>query len=591
MNASDFLVERLSQWGITRVYGYPGDGINGVMGALNRSRDKVQFIQTRHEELAAFMACAHAKFTGEIGVCMATSGPGAVHLLNGLYDARLDNQPVLAIVGQQATISLGADYQQEIDLISLFKDVAHQYVHMASSPAQIRQLVDRSIRISKAERAVTCIIIPNDIQEMDAMTAPPRKHGSSFTGIGYSMPRIMPNENEMKKAAEILNSGKKVAMLIGAGALNATQEVMLTAEILGAGVAKALLGKAALADTLPYCTGSIGLLGTKPSWDLMMECDTLFMVGTSFTYSEFLPKEGQARGVQIDINPRMLSLRYPMEACLEGDTAMTLKALIPMLEKKLDHSWQEKIEAGMKEWWQILEARAMHSANPINPQRIFWELNKKLPEKCILTADSGSATNWWARDLQIRDGMMSSLSGNLATMCPGVPYALAAKMNFPDRVVIASVGDGAMQMLGNDSLIDIAKYWGSWSDPRLIVIVLNNMDLNQVTWEQRVMSGDPKFEASQNIPAFSYAKYAQLLDLKGIEVSKPEQISPALDEALAAKRPAVIDVHCDPDVPILPPHITFEQAKGYMSAILGRDPDTVGIIGQSLKEGYSTIRK
>ncbi|HEX3019975.1 MAG TPA: thiamine pyrophosphate-requiring protein [Chitinispirillaceae bacterium] len=591
MKASDFLVERLCQWGIKRVYGYPGDGIDGVMGALNRKRDKVEFVQTRHEELAAFMACAHAKFTGKIGVCIATSGPGAIHLLNGLYDAKLDNQPVLAIVGQQATFSLGADYQQEVDLVSLFKDVAHEYVHMASTPAQIRQLVDRSIRIAKARRTVTCIIIPNDIQEMDAVAAPPRKHGSSFTGVGYSAPRILPAESELKKAADILNSGKKVAMLVGAGALKASLEVMQVAELLGAGVAKALLGKSVIADTLSYCTGPIGLLGSKPSWDLMMDCDTFFMIGTSFTYSEFLPREGQARGVQIDINPRMLSLRYPMEVNLEGDASLTLKALIPMLERKMDRSWQRKIETLKNEWWQVLQARAMHSANPINPQRIFWELNKKLPDNCILTADSGSATNWWARDIQIREGMMSSLSGNLATMCPGVPYALAAKMNFPERVVIASVGDGAMQMLGNDSLIDIAKYWNSWSDPRLVIIVLNNKDLNMVTWEQRVMSGDPKFEASQNIPAFSYAKYAQLLDLKGIEVSNPEQIASAIDEALSARRPAVIDIHCDPNVPILPPHITIEQAKGFMSAILGKDPDTLGVLSQSIKEGISTVKK
>ncbi len=591
MNTSDFLIERLYQWGIHRVYGYPGDGINGVMGALNRNKGQIEFIQTRHEELAAFMATAHAKFTGDIGVCIATSGPGAIHLLNGLYDAKLDNQPVLAIVGQQATFSLGADYQQEVDLLSLFKDVAHQFVHMATNPAQIRHMVDRSIRIAKAERTVSCIILPNDVQEMEAKTSPPRKHGSSFTGIGYSIPRVLPNEAEMTKAAEILNSGKKVAMLVGAGALNATKELIEVAEILGAGVAKALLGKAAFPDTHPCCTGSIGLLGTKPSWDLMMECDTLFMIGSNFTYSEFLPPEGQARGVQIDINPRMLSLRYPMEANLQGDSAMTLKALIPLLIKKTDRNWQHKIQNGIKEWWQVLQARAMHKANPINPQRVFWELNKKLPDNCILTADSGSVTNWWARDLQFREGMMGSLSGNLASMCPGVPYALAAKMNFPERVVIASSGDGAMQMLGNDSLIDIAKYWKSWKDPRLIVIVLNNMDLNQVTWEQRVMNGDPKFEASQNIPAFSYAKYAGLLDLIGIEVCSEDQIVSALDEALSAKRPAVIDVHCDPDVPIFPPHITFEQAKGFMSALMGMDPNSLGIINQSFKEAISTIRK
>lgn len=590
MNTSDFLVDRLYQWGIRRVYGYPGDGINGVMGALNRKKEKIQFIQTRHEELAALMACAHAKFTGDIGVCISTSGPGAIHLLNGLYDAKLDKQPVLAIIGQQATFSLGTDFQQEVDLISLFKDVAHQYVHMASSPAQIRHLVDRSVRIAKATRSVTCIILPNDVQQMDAVIAPPRKHGSSFTGVGYCKPRILPDETEMKKAADILNSGKKVAMLVGAGALGAAEEIKQVADLLGAGVAKALLGKAVIADTLPYCTGAIGLLGSKPSWDLMMECDTLLMVGTSFTYSEFLPPEGQARGVQIDINPRMLSLRYPTESSLEGDAALTLKALIPMLERKKDRSWQQKIQNGINEWWQVLESRAMNSANPVNPQRLFWELNKKLPDNCILTADSGTAANWWARYLQVREGMMCTLSGNLATMCPAPPYALTAKMNFPDRLVIASVGDGAMQMLGNNSLMDIAKYWSSWSDPRLIIIVLNNMDLNMVTWEQRIMNGDPKFEASQNIPSFSYASYARLLDLIGIEVNNPDQIGAALEEAFLAKRPSVIDVHCDPNVPILPPHITLEQAKGFMSAILGRDPDSSGIITQSIKEGISTIR-
>ena len=340
LSTSDFLVQRLYDWGVRCIYGYPGDGINGIMGALERAEDKVRFIQTPHEEVAAFMACAHAKFSGEVGVCLATSGPGAIHLLNGLYDAKKDFQPVMAIVGQQATMAMGGDYQQEVDLLALFKDVAHHYVHMASTPAQVRTLVDRALRIAKAERTVTCIIIPHDIQEQDMVASPPRKHGSVFTGIGYSEPRILPRDEDLRQAAEVLNAGARVAMLVGAGSLHATEEVMAVAEKLGAGVAKALLGKAVIPDDLPYCTGPIGLLGSKPSYDMMMQCDTFLMIGTSFPYSEFLPKEGQARAVQIDIQPRMLSLRYPMEVLLHGDTKLTLQALLPLLQPKEDRSWR-----------------------------------------------------------------------------------------------------------------------------------------------------------------------------------------------------------------------------------------------------------
>jgi pyruvate dehydrogenase (quinone) len=586
--ASDFLVKRLHEWGIKRIYGFPGDGINGIMGALDRHSDKVEFIRTAHEEIAAFMACAHAKFTGEVGVCMATSGPGAIHLLNGLYDAQLDRQPVVAIVGQQPRNSLGADYQQEVDLISLFKDVAHEYVHMASTSAQIRQLVDRAVRIAKAERTVTCIIIPNDVQESGAVEAPERKHGSVFTGTGYSFPRIIPQEDDLRRAADVLNSGERVAMLIGAGALNATREIKQVAELLGAGVAKALLGKAALPDDIPYNTGAIGLLGTKPSWKMMMECDTLLWVGSSFPYAEFLPKEGQARGVQIDIKARMLGSRYPMEVNLHGESALTLRALIPHLKQK-DKEWQKNIEDQMKEWWEIMESRAMLDADPVNPQRVFWELSPQLPDNCIITSDSGSSANWFARDLKIRSGMMASLSGNLATMCPAVPYALAAKINHPNRVVIATVGDGASQMLGNNALIDISRFWKNWSDPRLIVLVLNNEDLNQVTWEQRVMLGNPKFEASQDVEEFNYARYAEMLGLRGIEIDAPEQIRPAWEEAFRADRPVVVDAHTDPEVPPLPPHITFEQAKGYMFSMAKGDPNRLAVMKMSakeMKEGY-----
>jgi pyruvate dehydrogenase (quinone) len=581
--AGDFLVQRLYDWGVRRIYGYPGDGINGVMGALNRAQDKIEFIQVRHEESAAFMACAHAKFAGEIAVCLATSGPGAIHLLNGLYDARMDHQSVVAIVGQQMTTALGADYQQEVDLVSLFKDVAGPYVQMASTASQVRQLVDRAMRIARAERCVTCIILPSDVQEMDAVETPERTHGTTVTGIGYSFPRIFPNDQDLRAAADVLNSGNKVAMLIGAGALGAEHEVIEIADILGAGVAKALLGKAALPDDLPFVTGSIGLLGTKPSWDLMMNCDTLLMVGTSFPYSEFLPKPGQARAVQIDIKARNLGLRYPTEVNLHGDSRETLRELMPLLQFKKDRDWRKQIQNGLKDWWEVMEARAMMEANPINPQRLFWELSPRLPDNVILTSDSGTAVMWYARDIKIRRGMMASLSGNLATMCSGVPYALAAKFAHPDRPVVAMVGDGAMQMMGNNDLITIAKYWRKWSDPRLIVLVLNNHDLNFVTWEQRVMSGDPKFPASQDIPHMSYAAFAELLDLRGIELDRPDLIGSAWDNALRADRPTVIDAHVDPNVPPLPPHITIEQALGYMSSMVKGDPNLLGAATQSIK--------
>ncbi len=581
---SDYVINRLADWGIDRIYGYPGDGINGLMGALDRHEDRMRFVQARHEELAAFMACAHSKFTGDIGVCMATSGPGAIHLLNGLYDAAMDHRGVVAIVGQQATIGLGASYQQEVDLTTLFKDVACNYVQLCSTPAQARHLVDRAVRIARAEQVVTCIIFPNDVQEMDAVESPPRVHGAAFSGIGWSAPRIVPKEEDLQRAADVLNAGRKVAILVGAGALHAADEVTEVADRLGAGVAKALLGKAVLPDDLPWVTGSIGLLGTRPSWELMMKCDTLLMIGSSFPYSEFLPKEGQARGVQIDIRPRNLSLRYPMEVNLCGDSKETLQALLPLLEHKTDRKWREEVEDGVRHWWEVLERRAMNEAEPINPQRVFWELSPRLPDGCILTSDSGSSANWWARDLKIRRGMMASLSGNLATMGPGVPYAIAAKFTHPDRPVIACVGDGAMQMNGINGLITIDKYWREWRDPRLIILVLNNRDLNQVTWEQRVLAGDPKFEASQDLPAFSYARYAESLGLGGITMERPDDVAPGWEQALAADRPVVVDAITDPEVPPLPPHITFEQAKNYTISMVKGDPRTWRMLKQTTKD-------
>jgi pyruvate dehydrogenase (quinone) len=586
---SDFLLQRLSLWGVKRIYGFPGDGINGLMGAVQRAGDRFKLVRTSHEEMAAFMACAHAKFTGEVGVCMATSGPGAIHLLNGLYDAKMDHQPVVAIVGQQSRKAIGGSYQQEVDLISLFKDVAHEYVHMVSDPAQVRHLVDRAFRIAKAERTVTCIILPNDVQDVDAVEEPPRAHGTVHSGYAYSTPRVVPTTVDLQKAAAILNEGKKVAMLVGAGALQASAEVLEVADLLGAGIAKALLGKAVVPDDLPFVTGSIGLLGTKPSWDLMMDCDTLLMVGSSFPYSEFLPREGKARGVQIDLDPKMLGIRYPMELNLTGDSKETLRALIPLLRRKEDRAWRKEIAGHIEEWWELMEARAMQPAKPINPQRVFRELSPRLPDNAILSSDSGSSANWYARDIKIRPGMMASLSGNLATMCPGMPYAIAAKFAYPDRVPVAMVGDGAMQMLGNNGLLTIAHYWKEWSDPRLVVLVLNNGDLNQVTWEMRVMEGNPKFEASQEICDFPYARYAEMLGLQGIRVDTPEAIAPAWDAAFKADRPVVVEVVTDPDVPPLPPHITLEQAAKYTSTLFKGDPDEGGIIHQSFTELVAKI--
>jgi pyruvate dehydrogenase (quinone) len=589
LTTSDHLLQRLHDWGVRRVYGYPGDGINGLMGAFERMGERMQFIQARHEELAAFMACAHAKFTGETGVCMATSGPGAIHLLNGLYDAKMDHQPVLAIVGQQARAALGGEVQQEVDLLSLFKDVASEFVCMASVPAQMRHLVDRAMRIARDRRSVTCIIVPNDLQEMPAVLEPPREHGTVHSGIGVTVRSALPAESYLRAAADVLNAGQRVAILAGAGALHATDELIEVAERLGAGIAKALLGKAAVPDELPFVTGAIGLLGTQPSWQMMSRCDTLLMVGSNFPYSEFLPKEGQARAVQIDVDGRRLGLRYPMEINLVGDSQVTLQALLPLLQRKSDRAWREEIEHNVSRWWSVLRSRAMNDAMPINPQRVFWELSPRLPDGCIVTCDSGTAAAWYARDLKLRRGMMASLSGGLATMGPAVPYAIAAKFAHPGRPVIALLGDGAMQMNGISALITVAHWWKQWRDPRLIVMVLNNSDLNMVTWEQRVSAGDPKFEASQGLPRFPYADYAKLLGLNGLRVERPQRIAAAWEGALEADRPTLLEMVTDPNVPPLPPHVSVKQLRDYLSALVHRDPQAIEVIKATAKEWWDGL--
>ncbi|MGH7979864.1 MAG: thiamine pyrophosphate-requiring protein [Limisphaerales bacterium] len=582
---SDYVLARLKEWGVKWIFGFPGDGINGFLGAFHRARGQPEFIQVRHEEMAAFMATAHAKFTGEVGVCIATSGPGAIHLLNGLYDAKLDHQPVVAIVGQQKRISLGTDYQQEVDLNTLFKDVS-AYITTVMHPASARHAIDRAVRTAVTSRSVSTIIFPEDIQESKAMQAPPRMHGAVYTSIGYVQPEILPPKEQLERAAELLNKAKKVAMLVGQGAARAEEEVIEAAEVLGCGIAKALLGRAHPPDDLPFVTGTIGLLGTKPSNDMVMGCDLLFMIGTSFPYAEWLPKEGSCQCVQIDIDGRYIGNRFPVDVPLIGDARCTLRALIPSLKYKEDRSWRQTIEKEVREWHAVLDDRAAQKATPMNPQCVIHELSPRLPDHCILTADSGSATNWWARHLKMRKGMEASLSGTLATMGAGTPYAIAARFAFPNRPVIAVVGDGAFQMNGMNEMITVKRYL-----PRLmsdhapfIFCIFNNQDLNQVTWEQRVMAGDPKFIGSQYIPDFPYAKYAGLLGFKGIYCDKAENMGAAWDEALKTTDvPVVLEVKTDPETPPLPPHIKFEMAKKLTSALLNDEPDRWEILKKSAK--------
>ena len=579
---ADFILKRLRDWGVHRIYGYPGDGINGFLGALDRADGDPEFIQARHEEMAAFMACGHAKFTGEVGVCIATSGPGAIHLLNGLYDAKLDHAPVVAIVGQQKRVSLGAEYQQEVDLQVLFDDVS-EFVQVCMEPAQARHLVDRAVRIALDRRAVCTVIIPGDVQEEKAVESPPREHGAVFSSVGYSRPRILPQDRDLEQAAELLNAGTKVAMLVGQGAAGAADEVVQTAELLGAGVAKALLGRAVLPDDLPFVTGSIGLLGTTASYELMKGCDTLLMVGTSFPYAEWLPEEGQARCVEIEIDASRIGIRYPVDVPLVGDAGETLRALNGRLRRKEDRSWREEIERQVAEWWRVVETRALQDGDPMNPQRVAHELSERLPDDAILTADSGSSTNWWARQLRLKKGNLASLSGTLATMGPAVPYAIAAKFAHPTRPVIAFVGDGAFQMNGMNELITVKRYYERWRDnPTLVFCVFNNQDLNQVTWEQRVLAGDPKFPGTQWIPDVPYAKYAELLGFEGIYCDDGDVVGDAWERALRADKPCLLEVKVDPEIPPLPPHITVEQAEKMAKAMVKGDHERIGVMQKSL---------
>ncbi|MQA82710.1 MAG: thiamine pyrophosphate-requiring protein [Streptosporangiales bacterium] len=579
---ADFLLGRLREWGVEHVFGYPGDGINGLLAAWERAGDRPRFVQSRHEELSAFEATGYAKFSRRLGVCAATSGPGAIHLLNGLYDAKLDHTPMLAIVGQTNRSAMGGDYQQEVDLASLYKDVAADYVQTVMVPEQLPNVLDRAIRTALARGTVTALIIPADVQELD-YSPPTHEFKMVPSSLGMTQVAPRPRADDVERAGDLLNAGERVAMLVGQGAADAADEVEQVADVLGAGVAKALLGKDVLSDELPWVTGAIGLLGTRPSYEMMRDCDTLLTVGSSFPYSQFLPPYDQARAVQIERDPTTIGMRYPYEINLVGDSTATLTALLPMLQRKTDRSWREKIEKDVARWWEVMERRAGVSADPINPELVFHELSPQLPDDAIITADSGSAANWYARHLRFRGRMRGSLSGNLATMCPGLPYAVGAKFVEPGRPAVALVGDGAMQMNGINELISVARFWREWDDPRLVVAVLNNGDLNQVTWELRAMGGSPQFLPSQQLPDFPYAGYAESIGLRGVKVEQPDDVRGAWEQAFAADRPCVVEFVTDPAVPPIPPHVTWDQMEKAFESIVRGDSDRWDMVKEGVK--------
>ena len=587
----EFLIERLHAWGVRRIFGYPGDGINGIIAAIDahqkhhaEARDAIDFVQVRHEEQAAFMACAHAKFTGELGVCLATSGPGAIHLLNGLYDAKNDHMPVLALTGQTATTAIGSEYQQEVDLQNLFKDVASEYLVTLMHPAGVRHAIDRAVRGALGERTVTALIFPKDLQEAAAVEEPPHAMNYNASSIGFTPPRVLPQSADIARAAEILNAGERVALLVGAGAIGAENFVEELADRLQAGCAKALLGKSVLPDDLPWVTGTIGLLGTRASSDMMRECDTLLMIGTNYPYAQFLPEAKRARGIQIDTNAARLGMRFPTEVNLQGSARDTLEALLPLLAQKTGGAWRAQIARIAQRADETDAARAeIAGVDGINPEDVFVALNDALPDNCIITADAGTSTNWAARHLQMRRGMKYSLSGGLATMGSAVPYAIAAKFAFPDRTPIAITGDGAMQMNGMNELITLQRYASRWPDAGIVFVVANNRDLNQVTWEMRIESGAPDYPASQHLPDVSMAAFAQLLGFEGIRVERAEDLAAAFERAFAAKRPVLVEVLTDPNVSMLPAHVTREQTISFGKAMLKHDPEGAAVMVQSVK--------
>lgn len=583
-NVSDAVVERLREWGVERIFGYSGDGINGVIEALNRADNRPRFIQARHEENAAFMATGHAKYTGQVGVALSTQGPGAVHLLNGLYDAKLDGVPVVAIVGQQERSVLGSGYMQEVDLQTLFGDVA-SYAELVSSPEQIPFVLDRAFRTALATRSPAVVILPHDIQQAPA-AEPAHEHGVINTEAGYRAPRVVPADDDLQAAADVLNSGSKVALFVGQGAKNAWPAVRAVAEKLEAGMVTSLLGKSHVDESLPFAAGTMGHLGTTASAFVMGGCDTLLIIGSNDPWTEFYPAPGQARAVQIDLDGRYIGNRYPVEVGLVGDAQETLEALLPLL-KQPDSSWKNDVEDAVTRWREISRKRSEVPADPINPEAAVRALNDQLPADAQIALDVGSVVYWYARQLVLPQGMPAHLSSTLASMGCGVPYGIAGKLAHPERPMFVLSGDGGFQMTGVAELITLSRLWRDWSDPRFIVFVLNNRDLGEVSWEQREMEAEPRFPASQDLPDFPAAEYAQLLGLGGERVTDPAELSAAWGRAIAADRPYLLEVLTDADVPLLPPFPGGEKKLDGMFSALRAEGES-GKHAAQLLETYAS---
>src|SRR5438477_3367370 len=569
MTAADVLVETLIDWGVDTIFGLPGDGINGIMEALRTRCDRVRFIQVRHEEAAAFMACGYAKYTGKLGVCLATSGPGGIHLLNGLYDAKLDGQPVLAITGHHFHDLIDTHAQQDVDLDRVFTDVA-LYSTRVMGPEHVCNLANLACRTALSRRGVTHINFPVDFQSMSVK----KGHRSERNIPGHNTAAFalragLPSMENMKRAAEILNSGKKITILAGRGALSATDELIGLAERLGAPIIKPLLGKACVPDDSPYTTGGIGLLGTEPSHEAIEKCDTLFMIGTSFPYMEFLPEPGKARGVQIDIDPTRIGLRYPVEVGLVGDCRATLRELLPMLKRNEHRGFLEDAQKGMKDWWKLMEERGSREDKPMKPQVVAWELGKRLREDAIISSDSGTIATWFARQIPIRSGQMCSLSGTLATMANGLPYTIAAQVAHPDRQCVAFVGDGGFSMLMAEFATAV-KY----KLPIKVVVIKNN-SLGMIKWEQMVFLGNPEFAC--DLQPIDFAAFARACGGIGLTVDDPKDCGDVLDKALATPEPVLVEAVVDPYEPPMPPKIKPKQALKFAEALARGEPNRMKI--------------
>lgn len=570
---ADVIVERLQAWGVDRIFGYSGDGINTVLGALRRAGSP-QFVQARHEENAAFMAVGHAKYTGRPGVMLSTQGPGAVHLLNGLYDAKMDSVPVVAIIGQQSRSVLGSAYMQEIDLLNLTRDVASSFRQQVNSPEQLPLVLDRAFKAALADRAPAVVIIPHDVQQAPAPDLD-QEHGIVTSAPVWSPPNLVPAKTDLDAAAAVINDGERVAFLVGQGARGAWPQVKALAEKTGAGITTSLMGKPYVDESHPLAAGVMGHLGTSASGFVLGECDTLVIIGSNDPWTEFYPPPGAARAVQIDVDAAAIGNRYPVEAAVTGDAAASLEGLLPLVTERRESGWRDAVETAVRQWHELAAERAATPARPVNPELAVRELSSRLPENAQVAVDVGSSVYWYARQLRLPAGVPAHLSSTLASMGCSIPYGLAAKLASPDRPVVALSGDGAMQMAGLSELITVSRLWPRWADPRFVLMVLNNRELAEVTWEQREMEGDPRFDQSQALPDFSYARYAELLGLQGIRVEDPAQIGPAWDAALDADRPVLIEVLSDPDIPLLPPFPAGStKGQDMMDALEKEGPDT-----------------